>query len=127
MNNVDVYGGASWEQPRAARIIRATHGDQIMPILPRIAVLTDRVVDILSKDKGITVPCLQNLPKKKVNKSCGCKHKAPQQVEIVDYQVVKDCLMKDVDQLNVIKSKLKVDQLVIFIVNSDGKAERVSV
>jgi hypothetical protein len=127
MSKEDVYGGLPWEQPRASRVRKVTPGDEQMPILPRIAVLTDRVVDILAKDKGITVPCLQNLPKKKINKSCGCKHKTSQQVEVVDYSVVKDCLMKDVEQLNTIKAKLKVDQLVIFIVNNDGKAERVSV
>ena len=98
-----------------------------MPVLPRIAVLTDRVIDILSKDTALNVDCIQKPPKKVIDKSCGCKNKTTQKVEVVDYAAIRDCIKADPAKLKALKDKLKVDQLIMFIVGNDGKAERVSV
>jgi hypothetical protein len=101
--------------------------EDFMPVLPRIAVLTDRVIDILSKDTALNVDCIKNPPKKNINKSCGCKNKTTAKVEVIDYAVIRDCIKADPEKLKALKEKLKVDQLIMFIVSSDGKAERVSV
>ena len=98
-----------------------------MPVLPRIAVLTDRVIDILSKDTSLNVDCIQKPPKKTINQSCGCKNKTSKTVEVIDYAAIRDCIKDDPAKLKALKDKLKVDQLIMFIVSSGGKAERVSV
>lgn len=98
-----------------------------MPVLPRIAVLTDRVIDILSKDADLNIDCIKSPPKKSITKSCGCKNKTPQKVEVIDYAAIRDCIKADETKLKALKDKLKVDQLVMFIVTEGGKAERVSV
>lgn len=100
--------------------------EQDMPALPRVLVLNDRVIDILSKNPTVGVECLKNLPKKTITKSCGCKNKAPQSVTVTDYAAARDCITKDAESLAKIKAHLKVDQLVMFITNADGRAERVT-
>lgn len=100
--------------------------EQIMPALPRVLVLNDRVIDILAKNPTVAVECLKDLPKKTITKSCGCKNKAPQSVTVTDYAAARDCITKDPQSLAKIKAHLKVDQLVMFITNADGRAERVT-
>lgn len=108
--------------------IEATKQEQEtdMPVLPRVLVLNDRVIDILAKNPNIGVECLKNLPKKSITKSCGCKNKAPQTVTVTDYAAARDCITKDADSLAKIKTHLKVDQLIMFITNADGRAERIT-
>lgn len=100
--------------------------EKAMPVLPRVLVLNDRVIDILAKNPSVGVECLKNLPKKTITKSCGCKNKAPQSVSVTDYAAARDCITKDPESLAKIKTHLKVDQLVMFITNADGRAERIT-
>lgn len=98
----------------------------IMPALPRVLVLNDRVIDILAKNPATSIDCLKTLPKKTITKTCGCKNKTPQSVVVTDYAAARACITKDPDSLALIKKHLKVDQLIMFITNADGKAERVT-
>ncbi len=93
------------------------------PTLPRVIVINDRMIDILKKDQTLNLVCL-DAPKRKVEKSCGCKNKKPTIVEVTDYTAISVCLSNSPEQVEKIKKRLNVDRLVIFV-TKDGKAERV--